>query len=629
MTPQPPFLLLKAVDAFRELDNDDLRKLYAAAHVRSLASGEKLVEAGTPVTCLDILMSGRLIATGEDAWASEEQPVKAVFSPGTPIDPSAFFRFGNYPWTVIAARPSAVLRLAREDLREAVTETPAIWEALLAGMAGSTEPRVQSAVPTAARVIALCPAASGEVPKDFLRAFSEALEALGACQILSSAGLGQDMPGGIALDDPRVIHDLEESERINDVVVYVADGSLTPWTRRCIDRADEVLIVGVDDGNPTGATIPTTEVERCALAMAGSRTSRLAIVSGRLAGRLQAKAERWLSARPVEAHHFVALGDHESFARLARFVMRRANAVTLAGSGLCGAAHLGVITALQAAGVRIDAIGGTGAGAAVGALLACGLKADGIDSLAREIFADNEVFKGARRQTFLGGGRLGLYGHAFYDRLIDLQVPHGTASDLRLPFCGLAMNISRSRSWDHARDSLAAIVRTNWTPPGVFAPFITAEGDMLVDASGAIPPPVQQLRMLGIERCFGVHPLPGPLGRSPAAYRDLGRVMRSGIFARKGSAPHTALPTVPDITIRTQNPRWFAGDDVPENVLVFQPPMPRGVSLLDFARHSQIMALAHDWALREIAQLHAEGDPAFASLPNDVEALLAADHDQV
>ena len=620
MTPQPPFLLLKSVDAFQDLATDDLRALYAAAHVASLATGEKLADAGVTVEAVDIVMSGRLIATADDAWQPEEQAAKAVFGPGAAVDASEFFGFGQRPWRVTAARPSTVLRLSREDFREVMARMPHLWETLLAGVVSGGARILPSGAQPAARTVAVCPGAGGSVPKDFLRALAEAMENMGACQVLSSAGLGQNQPGGIALDAPEVAQELEESERRSDVVLYVADTTLTPWTRRCIDRADEVLIVGVDDGDPAGPRIPTTDVERCGLGIAGGRASRLAIVTGRLQG----GAERWLAARPVQAHHFVALGDKTSFSRLARFIMGRANAVALSGSALCGAAHLGVITALQESGVPIDAIGGTGAGAAVGALLACGLGPADINTLARTIFSQRGVLSGARRQAAFFGDRMGLYGHARYDRLIDRYIPHGTAADLQQPFIGLAANISRARLRSHERDSLQAIVRTNWTPAGVLAPFITPDGDMLVDASGAAPPPVEALRMLGAGRCFAVQPLAGPLGGAPTAYRDLRRLMDRAARSA-GGTQNAALTAIPDITARAQTPRWFSGEDLPDDVVVFQPPMPRGVSLLDFARHARIMALAQEWALREIDHLRQNGDPVFAAVAASLEQALEED----
>lgn len=615
MTPQPPFLLLKTIEAFRELASDELRALYAAAHVISLAGGEKLAAAGAPVESLDVVMSGRLIATADDdTWTSGDQSASAVFGPGAALDARGFFAFGCHPMQIIAVRPSTVLRLSREDFREAMAGMPQLWERLMAGVVKTADTAGALRGPeVAARTIAVCPGANGEVPGAFLRALAEALERMGACQVLSSAGLGQNQPGGIAIDDPQVMHELEESERLNDAVLYVADGTLTPWTRRCIDRADEVLIVGVDDGDPSGPRVPLGEVERCGLAMAGSRASRLVIISGRRSGPLDSAAGRWLASRPVAAHHFVTLGDAESFARLARFAMGRANALALTGSGLSGAAHLAVAKALMEAGVRLDAIGGTGAGAAVGALLACGLTPDDVNALVHGIFSQPGVLTGARRQALVWSARGGLYGHARYDRMIDRHIPHGTVADLRLPFHGFAANISRARLWAHGRDSLQAVVRTNWTPPGVFAPFVTGEGDMLVDGSGAAPPPVDALRALGAGRCFVVQPLPGPLGRAPAAYGDLRSMMARSLLRRRRARPGASLPAIPDIVLRAQTPRWFTGDDIRDDIVLLQPPMPRGVSLLDFTRHSRIMTLAREWALGEIAQSLAEGDPAFAA----------------
>jgi predicted acylesterase/phospholipase RssA len=230
------------------------------------------------------------------------------------------------------------------------------------------------------------------------------------------------------------------------------------------------------------------------------------------------------------------------------------------------------------------------------------------------------VLTKARRRAVLWGARGGLHGHARYDRMIAQHVPRGTAADLRLPFCGFAANISRARLWTHERDSLQAIVRTNWTPPGVFAPFVTGEGDMLVDGAGAAPPPVEALRALGASRCFVVQPLPGPLGRAPAAYSDLsGLTAVRGLFRRGGRRSGSELPSIPDIVLRAQTPRWFDSDDVADDTVLLQPPMPRGVSLLDFAPHSRIMALARDWAVQEIAQLKADGDPAFAEATGDEE----------
>ena len=60
-------------------------------------------------------------------------------------------------------------------------------------------------------------------------------------------------------------------------------------------------------------------------------------------------------------------------ARLARMVTGTGCGVVLGGGGPRGFAHLGVLRALEEAGVPIDAVGGTSIGAVMGALCARGL----------------------------------------------------------------------------------------------------------------------------------------------------------------------------------------------------------------------------------------------------------------
>jgi len=68
-----------------------------------------------------------------------------------------------------------------------------------------------------------------------------------------------------------------------------------------------------------------------------------------------------VSGRSVERAHC---------GRLARQLCGRAVGLTLGGGGARGLAHLGVIRALEEAGVAIDMVGGTSQGSLVGALLA-------------------------------------------------------------------------------------------------------------------------------------------------------------------------------------------------------------------------------------------------------------------
>src|SRR4051812_32291277 len=59
--------------------------------------------------------------------------------------------------------------------------------------------------------------------------------------------------------------------------------------------------------------------------------------------------------------------------------------VTLSGGGAKGFAHIGILQALDSAGLKVDYITGTSMGSVVGGLYAVGYSGDSIEAIAREL----------------------------------------------------------------------------------------------------------------------------------------------------------------------------------------------------------------------------------------------------
>lgn len=59
---------------------------------------------------------------------------------------------------------------------------------------------------------------------------------------------------------------------------------------------------------------------------------------------------------------------HSDFSRLARWLTGKSVGLVLGGGGARGAAHVGMIKAIQEAGIPIDMVGGVSIGAFMGAL---------------------------------------------------------------------------------------------------------------------------------------------------------------------------------------------------------------------------------------------------------------------
>ncbi len=86
--------------------------------------------------------------------------------------------------------------------------------------------------------------------------------------------------------------------------------------------------------------------------------------------------DAWLAARPGVRHHHVRPGRVADHARLARLLSGRAIGLALSGGGARGFAHIGVLRALQEAGVPVDLVAGTSMGAMIGAVHALGYAPD-------------------------------------------------------------------------------------------------------------------------------------------------------------------------------------------------------------------------------------------------------------
>ena len=67
--------------------------------------------------------------------------------------------------------------------------------------------------------------------------------------------------------------------------------------------------------------------------------------------------------------------------------------LTLSGGGAKGIAHIGILKALDSAGLHVDYVTGTSMGSIIGALYACGYSGDSIEKIAKDIDWDLFTYK--------------------------------------------------------------------------------------------------------------------------------------------------------------------------------------------------------------------------------------------
>lgn len=198
--------------------------------------------------------------------------------------------------------------------------------------------------------------------------------------------------------------------------------------------------------------------------------------------------------------------------------------LVLSGGGARGAAHIGVLKALDRLHVPIDAIAGTSMGAVVGGLYASGMTGAEIERAMATVDWQS-AFRDRLRRTDLGWRRkeedrdylvnlpLGLHGRKLVipeglvqgekltETLRQLTLPVGTITDfddLPTPFRAVATDLETGAAVVIKDGDLTTAMRASMSAPGVFAP-VEYRGQLLVDGGLAENLPVDVARAMGVD----------------------------------------------------------------------------------------------------------------------------------
>ncbi|KAJ3022388.1 UNVERIFIED_CONTAM: phosphatidylcholine and lysophosphatidylcholine phospholipase [Siphonaria sp. JEL0065] len=359
---------------------------------------------------------------------------------------------------------------------------------------------------------------------------------------------------------------LGEQEDTHRLVLYVADGGIgSQWTQRCIRQADCILLVGLGDEDPA-----IGEYERLVLSLKTTARKELVLLHNERYCAPGSTAA-WLKSRLwIHAHHHVQMplsspqifrqgfkvrkrtshhlfdeleahfqrfysratsrlrnsevrqatnshtGIRSDFARLARRLLNKSIGLALGGGSARGIAHVGVLRALEEAGIPIDMIGGTSMGSFVSGLYAR-------ESNHVSIYARAKGFAGqlsSKWTQFLDltypltslftGHELNL---AIWKCFDDTQI-----EDCWIPFFAVTVNITDSTMEVHQSGYMWRYIRASMSLAGYFPP-LCEDGKMLVDGGYLNLVPVDIIVNKGADVAIAVDVSLGN-DTSPVTYGD-------------------------------------------------------------------------------------------------------------
>lgn len=444
---------------------------------------------------------------------------------------------------------------------------------------------------------------------------------------------------------------LADLEERYGMLVYIADTNVnSPWTQTCITQADCILLVGLAEGSPA-----IGEYERFLLGMKTTARKELVLlhverystpgltrkwlrnrmwINGghhhiQMAFRtntepvhpqvkrfgtalkqkvqvLQAEIQKYTSRRvrqtPLYSAETPFKGD---FHRLARRLCGKSVGLVLGGGGARGISHIGVIRALEEAGIPIDIVGGTSIGSFIGALYA--RDADVVPMYGRaKKFASRmgSMWRFALDLTYPSASYT--TGHEF-NRGIFKTFGNSQIEDFWLEFYCNTTNISRSRAEFHSSGYVWRYVRASMSLAGLLPPLCD-EGSMLLDGGYIDNLTVAHMKSLGAETIFAVDV--GSLDdNSPQAFGD----SLSGAWALLNRwnpfSSYSNPPTLSEIQARLA---YVSSVDALERAkttpgcLYLRPPID-AYGTLEFTKFDEIYEVGYLYGREYLAKLREQG----------------------
>jgi predicted acylesterase/phospholipase RssA/CRP-like cAMP-binding protein len=582
---------LAGIPFFASLDDAARLELARGLEPVHVAAGEVVFRQGDAGDGLFLVASGRLRVT---VTAEGTERVVHDLGRGSVVGEIALLTDRPRTATVHAVRDSDLQLLRAPVFQELAEQTPALMSEMMRLLADRLLTRdrllTDRALPPAIRAIAV--AAAGQDPRPAAavgRLLADQLAQRGRVRWVDAATPERELGPGAAQRKPgdpgrgELTGWLHDVERDHDWVVYQAETPDTAWSRLCLSQADVVLLAASADGDsapgPVEARALATPSLRCELAL---------LHPGQPSG-----TARWLAGRAVADHHHLRDGQPADAARLARMITGTGCGLVLGGGGPRGFAHLGVIRALEEAGVPVDVVGGTSIGAIVGALCALGL-----DDTARVGALTHQV----GRLVTLTLPLVAVSSGRRVDRLLADRLGTVPIEDLPRRFFCVSASLTRAEEVIHGRGPLWPAVRASASLPGIFPP-VYADGDLLVDGATLNNVPVDVMRgLVGGGRVVAVDLSPqverltvAPFRPGLSGWRVLGR--RLNPFVPAHPVPGIGYILTRSPSLNQVRHRRAALDGVE---LLLRPPVD-GFGGLDFKGAGPLIELGYRYTAEALA----------------------------
>ena len=459
--------VLHEVPHFVELNAPALEAIAKNCSRKNIAKGEFLIRQGEDSNELYIVLQGRF------SVLTDNRPI-ADISSGEPIGELAFFTSGKRTADVQAVRNSEVLSLTQSNYKKLTIEYPELSQSILKALSlrlAKATKDTEKLRPKTGQITSILPMTGQKVPERLISDLKNTLNNSKEWAVIDET----DIPNKLKQDSESLSNWIrEQEEKIEKLVLICSSASENErWYSTVLEFCDVTFLTGeMITNNSKAPEIGPAEKQ----VLMSSRENNLHLIIHR-----ENHAERiinssaWLINRNVGMHHHLALDQPTDFERILRFIQGEALGLVLCGGGAFGTAHLGAVKAMQERGIVFDMVGGTSMGAATGAVL--GIEQDPFEAIniCESIFLKNKA---------MGRFTVPLYSIVDHKRLDD-QLHHHLGAysieDMPINYFSVTTSLTTNDVKVIRKGSMAQAVRASSSLPAIYPPFVTDDGEILVD----------------------------------------------------------------------------------------------------------------------------------------------------
>jgi len=583
-------------------------------------AGENIAIRGEPCDSMFVVLNGRL-RTGNPMESPEstsdsdkKQLEQESFGRGATIGELEALTESNWEQNVFAVRHSELARVPMSLLTILMEIFPSAGVHFAKVVANHVQSRTRNSFPSllpsynlSISTIAVVPLSEEVGVSQFCMNLSDSLKAIAPTKHLTKtevrSRVGHELfkykNSILQVKMTRILGDIEENNRL---VVYEADRKYTWWTKLSIQQADCVLIL-VDSKH---APEPK-KVEECIEWAHKFKNVKIemVVVQSSLAQEMSLAGEHasddvnnWSESRPwITKHHLCRMpfSEHvKDIQRMCRRVTGQSIGLALGGGGARGLAHLGVIKALNEAGIPVDIVGGTSQGAFVGALLA--KNPDDYEELEKSLRQMAANMASVKEKlldltfpltSFFSGHR---FNRGIQECIGDIRI-----QDLVLNFFCVSVDLRNSRQVVHTKGLAWKYVRASMSLSG-YLPPISENKSLLVDGGYMNVVPGDVMAEFGAKKVIAVD----VANVRVADYYEYGASLSGFWLLYNSWNPFVQTVKVPSMGDLNEMLSWVSSERLRKKIMtqvdLFLSPPVQDFGTLEYDKFDEIVQIGYEYA---------------------------------